>query len=156
MYRADVYLVKRQAEVEILPMAQAEGLGVIPYSPTAAGLLTGKYLPSDQNSQGRIASNKFYAARYDEEEYRQTTARFVEFCQAKGWNAATVAIAWAGSHPGVTAPIVGARTLAHIETGLAALDFVMTPALRAEISALSKTPPLATDRRDEQQGMFLH
>src|SRR5690606_5108245 len=98
----------------------------------------------------------FYNARYDEEIYRQTAQRFVDFCVGHGWNPATVAVAWAAGHRAVTAPIIGARTVAQIETALAALDFPMTEELRAEISALSPTPPLATDRRDEQVGLFIH
>jgi aryl-alcohol dehydrogenase-like predicted oxidoreductase len=54
-------LVKRQAEVEILPMADANGIGVIPYSPAAAGLLSGKYLGQ---ASGRLKTNKMYEARY--------------------------------------------------------------------------------------------
>lgn len=149
-------LVKRQAEVEILPMAHAEKIGVISYSPTAAGLLTGKYLNADSAAFGRIGQNQFYAARYDDEEYRQTTRRFIDLCGLRGWNPATAAIAWVGSHPAITAPIVGARNVGHIEAALSALDFSMSPELREEISALSKNPPLATDRRDEQMGIFIH
>ena len=56
-------LVKRQAEVEILPMAEANGIGVIPYSPAAAGLLSGKYFGQ---ASGRLKTNKMYEARYSE------------------------------------------------------------------------------------------
>lgn len=149
-------LVKRQAEVEILPMAQAEEVGVISYSPIAAGLLTGKYLKADEKPTGRIAQNQYYAARYGDEEYLATARDFVDLCQARDWNPATVAIAWAGSHPGITAPIVGARRAEQIDGALAALDFPISAELRQEISLLSQEPPLATDRRDEQLGLFIH
>jgi len=147
-------LVKRQAEVEILPLAQAEQVGVIPYSPVAAGLLTGKY--QSGAGEGRIVDNKFYKARYDDPEYGQAAQRFVDFCRSNGWEPAPVAIAWVGSHPAVTAPIIGGRNAKQIAGALAALDFEMTPQLRAEISAFSKEPPLATDRLDEQRGLFIH
>jgi len=62
-------LVKRQAEVEILPMAQANGLGVIPYSPAGGGLLSGKY--ADSGAQGRIVANKMYTNRYGEASHRR-------------------------------------------------------------------------------------
>jgi len=65
-------------------------------------------------------------------------------------------VAWAASHPGITAPIVGARSAAQADAALDAMDFAMTPELRCEISALSPEPPLATDRRDEHAGLFLH
>jgi aryl-alcohol dehydrogenase-like predicted oxidoreductase len=149
-------LVKRQAEVEILPMAQAEEVGVISYSPVAAGLLTGKYRRDGEKAAGRLVRNEFYAARYGEAESHETAGRFVELCESRGWSAATVAIAWVAGHPGITAPIVGARQAGQMDGALAALDFSMTPELRREISSLSKTPPLATDRRDEQLGMFIH
>jgi len=149
-------LLKRQAEVEILPMADSEGLGVIPYSPTAAGMLTGKYSRVGETATGRIAQNKFYSARYGEDEYKEATLKFVDTCISKGWNPATVSVAWVAAHPSVTAAIIGARTVEHIETALAALDFPMSTELRKEISALSKEPPIATDRRDEQLGMFIH
>lgn len=147
-------LVKRQAEVEILPMARSEQLGVLTYSPMAAGLLSGKYL--EASGTGRLAENKFYQARYDEDDYRQTVQRFVDFCTQRGWTPATAAIAWVASHPAVTAPIIGARDLEQLEAALQAVDVSITTELREEMSALSRTPPLATDRRDEQIGLFIH
>ena len=59
-------------------------------------------------------------------------------------------------YPAVTAPIIGARNMEQLEAALASWEVKMTPALRAEISALSRTPPLATDRRDEQVGLWAH
>src|SRR5512140_1450707 len=66
-------LVKRQAEVEILPMALSEGLGVFPYSPLGGGLLSGKYGPRRRPDQGRLVSNRMYKVRYGEE-WMYTTA----------------------------------------------------------------------------------
>lgn len=54
------------------------------------------------------------------------------------------------SHPGVTAPIIGARSVAQLEGSLAAIDIPMTPELRAEVSALSVEPAVATDRSEER------
>jgi aryl-alcohol dehydrogenase-like predicted oxidoreductase len=149
-------LLKRQAEVDLLTMADSEGLGVLCYSPTAAGMLTGKYTHEEQKTAGRISQNKFYSARYGDEDYHSATRQFVDHCLARSWNPAPVAVAWVRSHPAVTAAIIGARTVEHIESSLAALDFPMTSELRKEISGLTKEPPIATDRRDEQLGMFIH
>ncbi len=149
-------LVKRQAEVEILPLAQSEHVGVISYSPIGAGLLTGKYRKGGEGVEGRIAKDKFYSARYDEQDYRETAERFTEYCAGKKLNPAAVAVAWVGSHPAITAPIIGARNLEQLEGSLGALQIEMTVEMRMEIAALSRTPPIATDRRDEQMGMFLH
>jgi aryl-alcohol dehydrogenase-like predicted oxidoreductase len=140
-------LVKRQAEVEILPMALANGLGVTPYSPAGGGLLSGKY--TDKAAQGRIASNKMYNARYGEPWMHEVAQSFAAFCRQRGWHPMSAAVAWAGSHPAVTAPIIGGRSLTQLQASLDSLKIDMTPALRAEIAALSRTPPPATDRSEE-------
>ena len=141
-------LVKRQAEVEILPMAQANGIGVIPYSPGAAGLLSGKYLGQ---ATGRLKTNKMYEARYGEAWTFEVAENFVAFCKQQGLHPVSTAIAWVGSHPGITAPIIGARNLDQLKDSLASVKVNMTPELRAEIAELSPTPPPATDRLEEQK-----
>lgn len=141
-------LVKRQAEVEILPMAQANGIGVIPYSPGAAGLLSGKY--SGQAS-GRLKTNKMYEARYGEAWMFEVAEKFAAFCKGRGLHPVSTAVAWVGAHPAITAPIIGARNLEQLKDSLNAARIDMTPALRAEIAALSRTPPPATDRLEELQ-----
>ncbi|MFQ5613540.1 MAG: aldo/keto reductase [Anaerolineae bacterium] len=143
-------LVKRQAEVEILPMALAENLGVIPYSPLGGGLLTGKYGPLRKPETGRLIENKVYQTRYGAEWMYEVAQRFSEFARQRGFEPAALGVAWVGSHPAVTAPIIGARNLAQLEGSLKALEIDMTPELRAEISALSPEPPPATDRNDER------
>ena len=140
-------LVKRQAEVEILPMAQANGIGVIPYSPGAAGLLSGKYLGQ---ATGRLKTNKMYEARYGEAWAFEVAENFVAFCKQQGLHPVSTAIAWVGSHPAVTAPIIGARNLDQLKDSLAAVKVKMTPELRARIAELSPKPPPATDRLEEQ------
>jgi aryl-alcohol dehydrogenase-like predicted oxidoreductase len=143
-------LVKRQAEVEILPMAEAEELGVITYSPLGGGLLTGKYAGSEKPDQGRLLTNKAYQTRYGEGWAGETAARFSDFARQRGYDPAGLAVAWVASHPAVTAPIIGARNLKQLEGSLKALEIEMTPELHAEISALSIEPPPATDRNDER------
>lgn len=141
-------LVKRQAEVELLPMAAANGIGVIPYSPAAAGLLSGKY---SGEATGRLKTNKMYEARYGEEWAFETAEKYVAFCRQKGLHPVSAAIAWVGAHPAITAPIIGARNLEQLKDSLASVEIDMTPELRAEISDLSRTPPPATDRLEEQK-----
>jgi aryl-alcohol dehydrogenase-like predicted oxidoreductase len=140
-------LVKRQAEVEILPMAEANGIGVIPYSPGAAGLLSGKYLGQ---ATGRLKTNKMYEARYGEAWTFEVAEKFVGLCKARGLHPVSAAIAWVGAHPAVTAPIIGARNLDQLKDSLASVEVEVTPELRAEIAGLSRTPPPATDRLEEQ------
>ncbi|SEM93054.1 aldo/keto reductase [Paenibacillus sp. OV219] len=142
-------LVKRQAEVEILPMAESEKVGIISYSPLGGGLLTGKYGSGNASVQGRLVEQKMYNLRYGDNQYYQIAERFTEYAQVHGLHPASLAVAWVMSHSAVTAPIIGARNVEQLETSLAALQIQMTPEWRQEISALSITPPPATDRREE-------
>ncbi len=142
-------LVKRQAEVEILPMAADEGIGVIPYSPLGGGLLTGKYAADGRADAGRLIENMMYSKRYGLADYYQAAADFAAHASERGLQPATLAVAWVMAHPAVTAPIIGARNLDQLESSLAALDVAMTPEWYAEISALSPTPPPAHDRLEE-------
>ena len=143
-------LVKRQAEVEILPMAEAETLGVMTYSPLGGGLLTGKYGPNRRPSSGRLVEDDIFQVRYGEGWMIDTAGRLAVFAAEHGFDPVALAVAWVGSHPAVTAPIIGARNVEQLEGSLAAAEIKMTPALRAEISALSPTPPPATDRNEER------
>ena len=143
-------LVKRQAEVELLPMAEANGIGVIPYSPGAAGILSGKYSGANRTTAaGRLKTNKMYETRYGEEWIFDTADKFVDLCKKKGLHPVSTAVAWVAAHPAITAPIVGARNLDQLKDSLGAVKVEMTPELRAEISALSRTPAPATDRLEE-------
>jgi aryl-alcohol dehydrogenase-like predicted oxidoreductase len=147
-------LVKRQAEVEILPLAQAERLGVISYSPLGGGLLTGKYSPARRPEQGRLVENPVYVKRYGDPTYYQVAERFTAHAEERGLHPATLAVAWVMAHPAITAPIIGARNVEQLEASLAAADVPMTAEWYAEISALSIEPPSATDRSEEKSGVF--
>ena len=142
-------LVKRQAEVEILPMAASEGIAVLPYSPLGGGLLTGKYDTSKQPKAGRLVDNKMYTTRYGSQDNFAVAQRFSELAASLDVHPVTLAISWVRSHPAVTAPLIGARSVEQLTPALAALDFEMSSELRAEISALSPSPPPATDRNEE-------
>lgn len=143
-------LVKRQAEVEILPMAAHEEIGVIPYSPLGGGLLTGKYGTARKPERGRLVENENYIKRYGVAAYYQTAVDFAAHAKERGLQPAALAVAWVMAHPAITAPIIGARNLDQLEASLAALDVDMTPECYDEISALSPTPPPAHDRLEER------
>ncbi|MCW2654404.1 MAG: hypothetical protein QOE41_2399 [Mycobacterium sp.] len=145
-------LVKRQAEVEILPLAQSERMGVITYSPLGGGLLTGKYGTAKRPDSGRLVENARYADRYGAETDFVVAERFTEFAQKIGVKPATLAVAWVMSHPAVTAPIIGARNLSQLDDSLAALDVKMSPELRDQITELSPSPAPATDRTEILKG----
>lgn len=142
-------LVKRQAEVEILPMASSEKLGVISYSPLGGGLLSGKYGVERKPESGRLVENKMYMTRYGDASVYEVAEKFTAFARKQGFDPAALAVAWVGSHPAVTAPIIGSRSLTQLDGLLKSLEITLTPELRAEISALSVTPPPATDRSEE-------
>lgn len=142
-------LVKRQAEVELLPMAASEGLGVFPYSPLGGGLLTGKYGVDRRPDAGRLVSNAMYRTRYGDPGVYDVAEAFTSLARELGHHPAALAVAWVGAHPAVTAPLLGARNLEQLDAVLGATEIDVTPELRARISALSPAPPPATDRNEE-------
>jgi aryl-alcohol dehydrogenase-like predicted oxidoreductase len=144
-------LVKRQAEVEILPLALSEGMGVIPYSPLGGGLLTGKYGPGKKPQEGRIVGNDMYAVRYGEDWMLKAAAEFSKLAEDLGYPPAALAVGWVAHHPAITAPILGARNLTQLEESLACVDVEMTDDLYARISAVAPSPTIATDRTEEIQ-----
>jgi aryl-alcohol dehydrogenase-like predicted oxidoreductase len=143
-------LVKRQAEVEILPLALSEQVGVISYSPLGGGLLTGKYGTAHKPAQGRLVDNPIYTRRYDDRIYYEIAERFSSHAKEHHVHPATLGVAWVISHPAVTAAIIGSRNVEQLEASLAALEVEMTPEWRSQISALSIQPPPATDRSEEK------
>ena len=140
-------LVKRIAEVEILPLAESEGLAVCPYSPLAAGLLTGKY---HRGERGRISHHPMYRERYKDAGYMEAAGHFVDYAQSIGLTPAALAIAWVISHPAVTSAIIGARNLDQLEASLAGREIELNEEIRSAVSALSPAPPRATDREDPE------
>jgi len=146
-------LAKRQAEAEILPLASAERLGVITYSPLGGGLLSGKYGIARRPDRGRLVDNDMYRVRYGDESYYETAERFVACAAECGVHPVTLAVAWVAHHPAVTAPIIGARDVDQLGPSLAAADYAMDDETYTKLSALSPTPPPATDRTEERIGL---
>lgn len=142
-------LVKRQAEVEILPMAKNKQLGVIPFSPLGGGLLTGKY--QKKQSQGRLIENNINKKRYEND--FDTANKFVAYANEHDIDPATLAVAWVASHPAVTAPIIGARNVDQLKSSLAAAEFKMTADMRNELDALSEAPVPANGKTEENAGV---
>lgn len=145
-------LVKRQAEVELLPLAASEGLAVFPYGPLGGGLLTGRYGVGRRPGGGRLVDNAMYATRYGDRVNYEVAERFTAHAAEVGLHPVTLAVAWVASHPAVTAPLLGARDVAQLEPALAAAEVALSAEERAAISALSPTPAPATDRNEETSG----
>ena len=139
-------LVKRQAEVELLPMAKSEGIGVAAYSPLGAGLLTGK---DTQSGIGRLATDSRYAARYGQPWMHKTAKEFAALAAQMKVDPATLGVAWAAHHPSVSCPIISARTVDQLRPSLAAAHISLSAEHYARITALSQTPSPATDRLEE-------
>lgn len=143
-------LVKRQAEVELLPMAHDQEIMVAPYSPLGGGLLTGKYAGiDDRTTTGRLTEDQRYHARYGQEWMWQTARALKEIADTHGVSAATLAVAWVAAHPNKPSPILSARSVDQLSSSLAAMHYTLSDELYAAISALSPTPAPATDRLEE-------
>ncbi len=141
-------LLKRQAEVELLPMASHEDLGVLTYGPLAGGLLTGKYR-AGRPTVGRFNDSEEYQDRYAGNLIRDAVSNFNALARNFGLSPASLAIAWAASHPSVTAPLIGTRTPEQLAEGLAALDIREREELWASLTGLLPALAPATDRSEE-------
>lgn len=139
-------LVKRQAEVEILPMCIDQGITPLTYSPLGGGLLTGKYA---DGGAGRLTEDPRYARRYGQKPMHDAAMGLAAIARREGVHAATLAVAWVAAGKFGAHPILSARDSAQLAPSLAALDYTLSPELHAEITALMPTPPPATDRIEE-------
>jgi aryl-alcohol dehydrogenase-like predicted oxidoreductase len=139
-------LVKRQAEVEILPMCADQGIAVAPYSPLGGGLLTGKY---QSGGDGRLTQDHRYAARYAPDWMQAVASGLGEIARELAVHPATLAAAWAARHEAGPMPILSARNAEQLLPSLEAVNYDMDDALYARLTALSPTPAPATDRLEE-------
>ena len=115
-------LVYREEEREMLPLCLAEGIGVIPWSPLARGFLTGNRTQDKGGVTKRSKSDQFAHEMYYQESDFSVVDRVVALSQSHGVTPAQIALAWLLHQPGVTAPIVGASKMSHLEEAVAALD----------------------------------
>ncbi len=136
-------LIKRQVEVEILPLAKQENLAVVPYNVLGAGMLTGKYL---KGNTGRLNENKMYQQRYSNPMYEEITRKFVQYAEQRGYSPAVLSASWVKSNPAITSILLGARTLEQFKEVVQCTNFKLSPEQWEEISNLSYQPPLPTDR----------
>ncbi|MFL5296316.1 MAG: aldo/keto reductase [Phenylobacterium sp.] len=120
-------LAKRTVELEVLPACAAYGMAFLPYSPLAAGALAGK--PKD-NAPGRRAYVRENPA----------VDAYNALCERIGRAPADVALAWLAGRPGVTAPIVGPRTLEQFEANLAAVETGLDDEILAELDGIFPGP----------------
>ncbi|SBS72105.1 Uncharacterized oxidoreductase YrpG [uncultured Microbacterium sp.] len=112
-------LTQRSIELEVIPAARNYGLGILPWSPLGGGLLSG---PSTDAS-GRSAGSWTTSARAERQEQIDG---YETFARERGWAPASLGIAWLLHQPGVTAPIIGPRTIAQLESAVAALEIQLS------------------------------
>src|SRR3954468_5187720 len=121
-------LLNRTPEVEILPACAHYGVGVVPYSPVARGVLTGKYLPGQKPPEGtRVArGDKRIAETEFREESLVIAQKLQEHARGKGVSLAQFATSWVLAHHAVSSVIAGPRTLQQWQSYLPALDYALT------------------------------
>ncbi len=120
-------LIYREEEREMLPLCAAEGIAVIPWSPLARGLLAGtRPAPGDRTATLRASSDDYAWKLYDHPGDADVMAATRKVAAERGAGMAEVALAWLLSKPVVTAPIVGATRLEHLQTAIKAVDVVLT------------------------------
>lgn len=129
-------LVYREEEREMIPLCRDQGLGVIPWSPLARGLLTGSRSRGTHAATPRDSGDAMHAAQlYDSPADWHVVDAVVQLANEVGVQPAQVALAWLLARPAVAAPIVGATRLAHLEAAVGALDVMLSPEDCARLEA---------------------
>jgi aryl-alcohol dehydrogenase-like predicted oxidoreductase len=119
-------LIYREEEREMIPLCETEQIAVIPWSPLARGLLTGtRKAPDDKTPSKRAASDEFGWGLYDHPGDVEVMQACKHAAAKRGIEPAQVALAWLFSKPAITAPIIGATKLEHLETAIKALDVTL-------------------------------
>jgi aryl-alcohol dehydrogenase-like predicted oxidoreductase len=135
-------LLDRRIERGLIPMAQTFGIAIIPWSPLAGGLLTGKYSrsapPPPDSRFADVENNPRLQARMVEAVF-DIVEGLQPLAASKGCTISQLALAWCMQQPGVTSPIIGPRTIEQLEDNLAALNVSLTPEDCAAIDQLA--PP---------------
>jgi aryl-alcohol dehydrogenase-like predicted oxidoreductase len=133
-------LLDRRIENELVPMAQAYNLALLPWSPLAMGMLAGRYADGALRPEGSRASLRggIYAERVSPRAV-QMGNRFVQLAREAGYDPAQLAILWVKDQPGITAPIIGPKSVEQLEHLLPVLDMTLPEEIRAACDAL--VPP---------------
>lgn len=132
-------ILDRRIERELIPAAQSYGLAVIPWSPLAAGFLTGKYSREHRPPDARLQKENEWYNRHFKEEAFVVADRLGEYARERGYTASQLALAWCARQPGITSPIIGPRTMEQLEDNLASLEIAVTPDDTAFVDSIA--PP---------------
>jgi aryl-alcohol dehydrogenase-like predicted oxidoreductase len=128
-------LIYREEEREMLPLCRDQGIGVVPWSPLARGFLAGNRRGADRGETARAKTDEFAHQMYYTDADFAVADRVSEIAARRGVKPMQVALAWLLAKPGVTAPIVGASKLAHLDEAVAAVSLTLEP---DEIAALEE------------------
>jgi aryl-alcohol dehydrogenase (NADP+) len=123
-------LIYREEEREMIPLCRAEGIGLLPWSPLARGFLTGNRRKEDHGDTKRARTDDLAHKYYYEPSDFAVVDRVTEIAGKRGVTNAQVALAWLLHQPGVTAPIVGASRMQHLDDAVAALEIQLDEAER--------------------------
>jgi len=115
-------LIYREEEREMLPLCREEGIGLIPWSPLARGFLAGNRRKEDRGETPRAKSDEFAQEMYYADDDFAVAARTVDVANQLGVKPTQVALAWLLSKPGITAPIIGASKLSHLDEAVESLN----------------------------------
>jgi aryl-alcohol dehydrogenase (NADP+) len=114
-------LIYREEEREMIPLCMAEGVGIIPWSPLARGFLAGNRRPQDFGETIRAKTDEYAHRLYYQPSDFAVVERLTQVAQRRGVSNAQIALAWMLGKPGVTAPIIGASKMQHLEDAVAAM-----------------------------------
>jgi aryl-alcohol dehydrogenase-like predicted oxidoreductase len=135
-------LLFRQIERELLPLCAEEGVGIIPYTPIAGGLLSGKHNPSAPPPEGSRFTlgnaAEIYKGRYWHDQEFATVEELRKIAEREGVSLVTLSVAWVLANPAVTSPIIGASSPGQLDDSLAAADYVISSRLKAELDELTR------------------
>ncbi|RME82591.1 MAG: aldo/keto reductase [Caldilineae bacterium] len=152
-------LLDRRIERELLPMLQTYGFGVIPWSPLAGGLLTGKYdrdKPLPPDSRFAQAKDSPWLQRRLQTRFYDVVEGLRPIAAEKGCSLAQLALAWCMRQPGITSPIIGPRTMEQLEDNLGAIDVTISDEDREKIDELVPPGSMITPFYEADFGPHLH
>ena len=131
-------LLNRRPEAEVVPAARALGLGLLAWSPLGRGVLTGKYrhgTPADSRAASPHLGE--FVRRYLDERSARVVEAVIRAGEGLDWSPMEVALAWVRDRPGVTAPIVGARTAAQLRGSLTVEELELPTQIRQALDDVS-------------------
>ena len=153
------HILDRRIERELVPMARTYGIGLIPWSPLAGGLLTGKYRRGGVAPEGtRYAKAEDVPPQFRRlnETVYDVNEGLLPLAEAKGCTVSQLALAWCIHQPGITSPILGPRTMEHLVDNLGALDVTVTDEDRQRIDELVPPGRMVSPFYEADFGPSLH